>query len=74
MHPIMRAGVSLGCIAATVSAAAVNCRDTCTKTIVRDVAVVGGGASGAHAAVWLRDAGHSVVVIEKASQLVSVVP
>ncbi|KAK4242819.1 hypothetical protein C8A03DRAFT_11015 [Achaetomium macrosporum] len=69
MHHIMRAGVSLGCLAATASAAAIQCRDQCTKTIVRDVAVIGGGASGAHAAVWLRDAGHSVVVVEKASQL-----
>ena len=39
--------------------------------ITRDVAIVGGGASGAHAAVRLReDFGKSVVVIEKQSRLV----
>jgi ribulose 1,5-bisphosphate synthetase/thiazole synthase len=36
-----------------------------TVSITRDVVVVGGGASGAHAAVWLRDHGKSVAVIEK---------
>lgn len=45
---------------------------TCsTQTISRDVVVVGGGAAGAHAAVWLRDHNQTVVVVEKASQLVS---
>lgn len=39
-------------------------------TIVRDVVIVGGGVSGAHAAVKLRDAGRSVVVVEKQGQLV----
>lgn len=43
----------------------------CGETITRDVVVIGGGASGAHAAVWLRDAGKSVVLVEKADQLVS---
>ena len=42
----------------------------CEETISRDVAVIGGGASGSHAAVWLRDHDKSVVVIEKADQLV----
>jgi heterodisulfide reductase subunit A-like polyferredoxin len=60
----------VGCfLAATAAAATTNCR--CKQTITRDVAVIGGGASGAHAAVWLRDNGQSVVVVEKASQLVS---
>lgn len=46
--------------------------DSCSQTtITRDVVVIGGGASGAHAAVWLRDAGKSVVLVEKADQLVS---
>ena len=71
MRYTMRAGVSLGYLAATAAAAAtLKCRD-CTKTVTRDVVVVGGGASGAHAAVWLRDNGNSVVVVEKADQLVS---
>jgi heterodisulfide reductase subunit A-like polyferredoxin len=43
----------------------------CSQTITRDVVVIGGGASGAHAAVWLRDAGKSVVIVERADQLVS---
>ncbi|RFU73494.1 fad dependent oxidoreductase [Trichoderma arundinaceum] len=41
----------------------------CSQTITRDVVVIGGGASGAHAAVWLRDAGKSVILVEKADQL-----
>ncbi|KAK3905695.1 hypothetical protein C8A05DRAFT_30446 [Staphylotrichum tortipilum] len=67
---IVQVAVGLGCLAASVSAAAtkVKCGE-CSKTITRDVVVVGGGASGAHAAVWLRDNGQSVVVVEKASQL-----
>lgn len=43
----------------------------CSQTITRDVVVIGGGASGAHAAVWLHDAGKSVVLVERADQLVS---
>ena len=41
--------------------------------ISRDVAIIGGGASGAHAAVRLReDFNKSVVVVEKKSRLVSI--
>lgn len=43
----------------------------CENPVSRDVVVVGGGAAGAHAAVWLRDNDHTVAVVEKASQLVS---
>lgn len=43
----------------------------CAKTIKKDVAIIGGGAAGSHAAVWLRDHGRTNVVIEKADQLVS---
>ncbi|GAB1310501.1 Beta-cyclopiazonate dehydrogenase [Madurella fahalii] len=67
MGPSMRVFVSLGCLAAAGTAAP-ECRGD-GQTISRDVVVVGGGASGAHAAVWLRDNGHSVVVVEKAGQL-----
>ncbi|KAJ5992647.1 hypothetical protein N7451_008371 [Penicillium sp. IBT 35674x] len=37
--------------------------------IVRDVAIIGGGASGTFAAVKLRDAGKSIVLIEKEAVL-----
>jgi ribulose 1,5-bisphosphate synthetase/thiazole synthase len=41
------------------------------NTIQKDVVIIGGGASGAHAAVRLReDFGKSVVVVEKQSILV----
>jgi ribulose 1,5-bisphosphate synthetase/thiazole synthase len=44
----------------------------CTRVITKDVAIIGGGASGAHAAVRLReDFGKSVVVVEKADRLVN---
>lgn len=42
-----------------------------TNIITRDVVIVGGGASGAHAAVRLSDMGKTVVVVEKQGQLVS---
>ncbi|PKS13172.1 hypothetical protein jhhlp_000516 [Lomentospora prolificans] len=63
----MRAGASL--IAAFLVPGAVASSKCCTQTITRDVVVVGGGASGAHAAVWLRDNNQTVVVVEKADQL-----
>lgn len=44
----------------------VRCED---KIIVRDVAIIGGGASGTFSAVRLRDQGKSVVLIEKESIL-----
>jgi heterodisulfide reductase subunit A-like polyferredoxin len=43
-----------------------------SKLIFKDVAIIGGGASGAYSAVRLReDMGKSVVVIEKAARMVS---
>lgn len=58
-----------GLVAALITGAAAGskCR---SETVSRDVVVVGGGAAGAHAAVWLRDHDHSVIVVEKADQLV----
>ena len=42
-----------------------------SKIITKDVAILGGGASGAHAAVRLReDLGKSIIVIEKQNRLV----
>lgn len=47
-------------------------KSACRKTITRDVAIIGGGASGAHAAVRLReDFDKSVIVVEKKNRLVS---
>lgn len=51
------AALLLGCTAAA-------------NTLSRDVVIIGGGASGAHAAVWLRDHGKSVAVVEKRDTLV----
>ncbi|KAK1517712.1 FAD dependent oxidoreductase [Colletotrichum costaricense] len=62
----MRAGASLVATFVAQGVAGLSC---CNHTISRDVIVVGGGAAGSHAAVWLRDHGQSVVVVEKASQL-----
>lgn len=64
----MRAGVSL---TAALLTQGVSAGSRCCQPVSRDVAIIGGGASGSHAAVWLRDQGKSVVVVEKASQLVS---
>jgi len=40
-----------------------------TKTIVRDVCVIGGGSGGTYAAVAVKDAGRSVVVLERKQRL-----
>lgn len=37
--------------------------------IVRDVAIIGGGSSGTHAAISLKDKGKSIVVVEKQARL-----
>ncbi|KAK2614868.1 hypothetical protein N8I77_001661 [Diaporthe amygdali] len=43
--------------------------DTTDAAIVRDVVIVGGGASGAHAAVQLRDMGKTIALVEKRDRL-----
>ena len=60
----------LGTSAAGVAAATVP-REALASApiIVRDVCVIGGGGAGAYAAVKLRDAGKSVVVVERSSRL-----
>jgi heterodisulfide reductase subunit A-like polyferredoxin len=44
--------------------------NTAVEVINRDVVIVGGGASGAHAAVKLRDMGKTIVLVEKGDTLV----
>ncbi|RYP80881.1 hypothetical protein DL769_002259 [Monosporascus sp. CRB-8-3] len=39
--------------------------DATPRAITRDVVIIGGGASGAHAAVRLKDMGQSIVLVEK---------
>lgn len=59
-------------VGATLLASLLVLKATCTNSsISRDVVIIGGGASGSHAAVWLRDQGKSVVVVEKQNILVS---
>jgi len=46
-----------------------------TSIITKDVAIIGGGASGAYAAIRLKeDFGKSIVLIEKEAELVSISP
>lgn len=41
----------------------------CSKTVDVDVAIIGGGSGGIHAAIQLKDAGAKVMVIEKKHQI-----
>jgi len=64
----LRAIATGGALLAGLGAAA---GDTPASTIHRDVAIIGGGASGAYSAVRLReDFGLSVVLVEKEAFLV----
>lgn len=66
----MRYTTPLVLVAALVDAAGAS-SDPVDEVITRDVVIVGGGASGAHAAVRLRDMGKSIVLVEKRDKLVS---
>ena len=60
-------------IALTLALGLSAAKPKCPKTIIRDVAIIGGGASGAHAAVRLReDFDKSVIVVETKDHLVRV--
>lgn len=59
----IRFGATFLASAALVSQAAA--ATTPTTSISRDVVIIGGGASGANAAVWLRDHNKTVAVVEK---------
>ncbi|KAI8949444.1 FAD/NAD(P)-binding domain-containing protein [Xylaria longipes] len=69
----MRANILLGTLISWVSRGLSVSLDTSSfsaaDTIQRDIAIVGGGSSGTHAAIRLKDAGKTVVVIEKQAQL-----
>ncbi|KAI1760824.1 FAD/NAD(P)-binding domain-containing protein [Hypoxylon sp. FL1150] len=54
-----------------LSALASKCNAQCqnAEVIIRDVAIVGGGATGTYAAINLKDAGKSIVVVEKKGEL-----
>ncbi|KAI1084746.1 FAD/NAD(P)-binding domain-containing protein [Whalleya microplaca] len=70
---MMRANIFLGTLISWVSHGLSVSLDTSSfsaaDTIERDVAIVGGGSSGSHAAIQLKDAGKTVVVIESQAQL-----
>ncbi|KAI4863966.1 FAD/NAD(P)-binding domain-containing protein [Hypoxylon rubiginosum] len=61
-------GISLSL---AVSALASKCAAQChnAEVITRDVAIIGGGATGTYAAINLKDAGKSIVVVEKKGEL-----
>lgn len=47
------------------AAAAATTTTTTQRVITKDVVIIGGGASGAHAALRLKDMGQSIVLVEK---------
>ncbi|XXH04516.1 hypothetical protein Hte_010932 [Hypoxylon texense] len=61
-------GISLSlAVSALASKCAAQCQNA--EVITRDVAIIGGGATGTYAAINLKDAGKSVVVVEKKGEL-----
>ncbi|KAI1402910.1 FAD/NAD(P)-binding domain-containing protein [Hypoxylon fuscum] len=54
-----------------ISALAAKCTAQCqnAEVITRDVAIIGGGATGTYAAINLKDSGKSIVVVEKKGEL-----
>ncbi|XXH00820.1 hypothetical protein Hte_007171 [Hypoxylon texense] len=67
---MMRANILLGTLVSLASHGLSAPQDiSAANTIQRDVVIVGGGSSGTHAAIQLKDAGKTVVVVEKQAQL-----
>ncbi|OTA90739.1 hypothetical protein M434DRAFT_397724 [Hypoxylon sp. CO27-5] len=56
-------------LAASALAAKYRARCQSTEVITRDVAIIGGGATGTYAAINLKDKGKSIVVVERKGEL-----
>ncbi|KAH7121728.1 hypothetical protein B0J13DRAFT_567197 [Dactylonectria estremocensis] len=65
----MRSSVFVAVLASCLSQAHAAAHKSPEPCIDVDVAIIGGGSGGIHAAIGLKDAGASVVVIEKKSQI-----
>ncbi|KAI1102924.1 FAD/NAD(P)-binding domain-containing protein [Jackrogersella minutella] len=65
--------ISLGSsLSLAISVLAVKCRAQCqsnAEVITRDVAIIGGGATGTYAAINLKDSGKTIVMVERKSYL-----
>ncbi|KAI2466201.1 FAD/NAD(P)-binding domain-containing protein [Annulohypoxylon bovei var. microspora] len=69
---MMRANILLGTLISSASyglSASLATSFSAANTIQRDIVIVGGGSSGTHAAIQFKDAGKTVVVVEKQAQL-----
>ncbi|KAH7471911.1 hypothetical protein FOMA001_g13070 [Fusarium oxysporum f. sp. matthiolae] len=64
--PYAPVAVLASCLSFAIAAAHKSASEACIDV---DVAIIGGGSSGIHAAVNLKDAGATVAVIEKKSQI-----
>ena len=64
----------LGSVAGVVARKIDESKFSPADIVVRDVAIIGGGASGAYAAVRIKDSGKTVVVVDQSDHLVSAVP
>ncbi|KAI1325185.1 FAD/NAD(P)-binding domain-containing protein [Xylariaceae sp. FL0255] len=62
-------GALLSCISTVLSVPLEVSSFSDVDTIIRDIAIVGGGSSGTHAAIGFKDAGKTVVVVEPQAQL-----
>jgi ribulose 1,5-bisphosphate synthetase/thiazole synthase len=65
------AAIAFIALATATSATIDESKFSAADTIVRDVVILGGGASGSYAAIRLKDFGKTVVVIEEQNHLVT---